>query len=258
MLKFSKHIESIERRCMRKGSVLLLFDFDGTLSPIVAHPDMAKLLPGWRERLKNLKKNSKITLGIVTGRSIKSIRKRIAIPGVIIASDHGCEVWRGTRLGVRYAGENCRYLKELAREAKEEFGVISGIVIEEKKYSMAIHYRMVDSRIKTSVKKRAEKLTEEYCDLYGWEKMHGKQLIEIRLPDSWHKGDAVKWIQKNYAPKAISVYVGDDTTDEDAFKAIGRNGITIRVGRKKSSAAAYYVDSVEDMATWLDRMASTL
>jgi trehalose 6-phosphate phosphatase len=258
MLKFTKHIEEIEKRCRRKGNVLLLLDFDGTLSPIVPHPEMAKLSPQWRKRLKKLKANSGITLGIVTGREAANIRKRMAIPGIILSSDHGCEVWRGTKLGTRCVVKNSRYIKELAKIARSEFHGVKGIVVEEKRYSVAIHYRMVDSSIKASVRKRVEKLTGDYCKRFGWDAMHGKQLIEVRPSDCWHKGDAVKWIEKNYAPRALPIYIGDDTTDEDAFRAIGSKGITIRVGRKKGSAAAYYIDSIDDVVPWFEWMASEM
>ncbi len=254
MLKLTEHLEELKERCKRGGGVLLLFDFDGTLAPIVEHPDMAKLLPGWRGRLESLKKISGITLGIVTGREIGSIKERIGISAMLIASDHGSEVWRGEELGVKYAGKNCEHLKELAGDARGELGGVDGVVIEEKKYSVAIHYRMVDSSIRGSVKERVEKLTDEYCKKYDWENMYGKELIEVRPSDSWDKGDAVGWIRKNYAPNSIPIYVGDDTTDEDAFRAIGSDGITIRVGKKMGSAATYYIDSVDDMVPWLEWM----
>jgi len=253
MLKFTKHLDEIENRCKGAATLLLLFDFDGTLAPIVEHPDMAELLPGWRERLSALKKDPRVVLGVVTGRAIESIRDRIGIPDIIIASDHGSEVWKGAQLGVKHVGKNSQYLELLAGDVRNEFNSVDGVVIEEKKYSVAIHYRMVDFSIREEVKGRVEELTDEYCKKYDWEKMHGKELIEVRPTDSWNKGDAVRWIQENYAPGSLPIYIGDDTTDEDAFREIGEEGITIRVGKKGDSCAAYYVDSVEDMVPWIGR-----
>lgn len=252
MLRFVSHINKIMKRCRRKGRLLVLYDFDGTLSPIVGHPHRAALPPVWRRRLKVLARHPRITVGVVTGRVISDIRRRVGVPGLILAANHGYEVWRGGRRVFRKGGRFRVPMKALGRTLVRELGSIPGVIVESKEYSVGVHYRMVSSRKKAAVRSQAVRIATPFCDRHRWEIMRGKQLIEVRPADVWNKGKAVMWIWRRYAPASLPVYFGDDTTDEDAFRALGRRGITVRVGARRGSAARYMVGDLDQTVPWVE------
>ena len=251
MLKFVSHLDKVMGRCRRKGRLLLLFDFDGTLSPIVDHPYKARLPLPWRRRLRNLSRHPRITVGVVTGRVISDIRRRVGVPGLILAANHGYEVWRGGRCVFRKGGRFRTAMKALGRAMAKELGSFPGVIVESKEYSVAVHYRMVSSSEKPAVRSKALRIAMPYCRRHRWEVMRGKQLIEVRPADSWNKGKAVMWIWQRYAPSALPVYFGDDTTDEDACRALGRRGVTVRVGQRRGSLARYVVNNLDEIRTWV-------
>ena len=251
MLRFVSHINKIVERCRRKGRLLLLYDFDGTLSPIVDHPYKAKLPASWRRRLGNLSGHPRITVGVVTGRVISDIRRRVGVPGLILAANHGYEVWRGGRCVFRKGGQFRKSMKALGRALAKELGSVPGVIVESKEYSVAVHYRLVPQRKKPAVRSKTMRIVGPYCRRHRWEVMRGKQLIEVRPANFWNKGKAVMWIWRRYAPSALPVYFGDDTTDEDAFRTLGRRGITVRVGARRGSLARYVVDDLDETGPWV-------
>ena len=119
---------------------------------------------------------------------------------------------------------------------------------------MAAHYRMVAPSKRAAVRARARAMMRSYAERHGWDLLSGKMVLEVRPRDSWDKGDAVRWIWRRYAPTALPIYFGDDTTDEDAFRALRRRGVTVRVGQKRGSAAEYVVAQLDDAAPWIDWM----
>ncbi len=247
MQSFSKNIESIERRVRRCDRLLMLFDFDGTLAPIVEHPNDARMAPGWRDRLAALVRHRRITAGIVTGRVIADIRRRVSVPGLVLSVNHGFEIWRGNRCLLRRGVRFRKAMKAYRRIVTAALKNVHGVVIENKAYSVAVHYRMVASGEKAAVRRTTMQLAAPFVEHHGGQLLRGKQVLELRSNDDWNKGHAALWIRDHLASGALPFYVGDDTTDEDAFRALGRRGITVRVGRRKDSAAQYVVRDIEEI-----------
>jgi len=253
MKHFYRVLHTVTARCKRAKELLLLFDFDGTLAPIVPSPGMARMNADWHARLTSIQQKRHITVGIVTGRTMSSIRARAKVPGIIYAAVHGCEIARGRRLLHAVCKENKKPLAQLARELRVALRGIEGARVEYKGFSLAVHYRRATPSGRRTIKRRTRVAVKPWLAPYGWKMTAGKMFLEVR-PKLWHKGYAVTWIWKHLAPKALPCYIGDDTTDEDAFRAIGSRGITIRIGKKKSSAARYYVRNVEELIPWLETM----
>lgn len=197
-----------------------------------------------------------ITVGIVTGRVVSDIRRKVGVRGVILAANHGYEVWRGGRCVLRKGGRFRAAMKALGRSVEERLGDVRGMVIENKEYSVAMHYRLVSSKKKPWVKREIARIASPYCDRHSWEMMRGKEVIEIRPRDFWNKGSAVEWIRKRYAPKAFTFYIGDDTTDEDAFRALAGSGVTVRAGMCAGSAARYFVRDIEEIVPFVEWLSS--
>jgi len=253
MKHFYRALHTVTARCKRAKKLLLLFDFDGTLAPIAPKPWMAKMNADWHARLARMQRQSNITIGIVTGRTMSSIRARAKIPGMIYAAVHGCEIAKGKRLLHSAGKENKKPLKQLARELKLALHGIKGAQIEFKDFSVAVHYRHATPASRRTIKRRTHAVAKPWLSPYGWKITQGKMFLEV-CPKLWHKGYSVNWIWKHLAKGALPCYIGDDTTDEDGFRALGSRGITIRIGKKKNSAAQYYVRNIDELIPWFETL----
>jgi len=122
---------------------------------------------------------------------------------------------------------------------------ISGVVIESKDMSVAVHFRRVEKGLRNKVKKIARETSTSSLKKHRLQLTSGKMILEIRPALHWNKGKAALWIWKRLAPRCVPVYIGDDITDEDAFAALRPYGVTIRISKKMDSHAEYYVPSIK-------------
>jgi len=248
-MKYLPHsIPFIKKRAVASKGVLLLFDFDGTIAPIVGDPLKAEMLPHWRDWLVALMGKNNIEVGVVTGRAQPDAGEKVRIDRMLIASDHGYEIWRGRKKIFSIGSEFTAEIKTLGSVVYKKFGSISGVSIEQKDYSVALHYRHVDVKKQSLLVKEYMEMIRPILKEQNLELMRAKKLFEVRPKKFWDKGKGSKWIWENIAPGYLPVYFGDDTTDEDAFKELKSSGITVRVGLKKSSKAEYYVREIDDAA----------
>jgi len=217
------------------SKLMLFFDFDGTLSPIVKNPEEAFIPDKVRSWLERLSKNKEYIIAVVTGRSLQDIRKRVGLKNIIYASNHGMEVYYRGRFLLRKGDIYKRPLKNLEKELIRELSGTPNIYIENKGLSIAIHLRRVRKQYHAEVKRIVKMAVEPWLKRHKLQLTGGKMLLEVR-PVLWDKGKAVLWMWKRFAPNHLPVYIGDDVTDEDAFRAIGDAGITVKVGRKATLA----------------------
>lgn len=229
----------------KKRGVFLFLDFDGTLSQIVSHPKDAVIRPDAKKWLKKLLKRRNVRIAIVTGRSLPDIRRRIRLPGLYYVANHGMEVFYKDRFLLKKGRQFERPLKCFGDEMISTLAHIPGIFIEEKGLSIAVHFRRVERKYHGLVKKVVHEVAEPIVKKYDLELTKGKMVLELRPAAVWNKGSAVKWLWKKIAPAYFPVYVGDDVTDEDAFKALKNHGLTIRIGKKVESYAEYYTNSIK-------------
>ncbi|OGQ48491.1 MAG: trehalose-phosphatase [Deltaproteobacteria bacterium RIFCSPLOWO2_02_FULL_46_8] len=227
--------------------IILFLDFDGTLSPIAKDPSDAILPPNVKLWLQNLSKKDNVRIGIVTGRALSDIKRKVGLKNIVYAANHGMEVFYNGKYLLR---KGCAYKRPLQMLAKELIGSlsdISGVVVESKGLSVAVHYRKVNTKLRATVKKIVKKLATPCMKKYNLQLTTGKMVLEIRPAKLWNKGKAVLWMWKKLGRRYMPVYVGDDITDEDAFKALRPYGITIRTGRRKDSHAEYFVKSIKNI-----------
>jgi trehalose-phosphatase len=234
------------------GSRLLIaLDFDGTLSEIVDTPDQAVLSAETRRLLILLSRRPDTKVAIISGRALEDVRRRVGLPGLYYAGNHGLEI-EGP--GIRWAHPRSAGLDLAVREALEgDRREFPGLLVEYKRLGFAVHYRGVPTlhhgRLRVRMRARLLGLRKRYRLL------HGKKTFDFRLDLPWNKGHALRSIRRTLAGGWTSVFVGDDVTDEEAFATIGPRALTVRIGRVRRSAAQYVLPSRRLVEPLLERLA---
>lgn len=230
---------------MKKNSkILLLLDFDGTLAPIVDNPHKAALPPRTKSWLKTLLNRKNIKVGIVTGRALADVQKRVGLKGVIYAANHGMEIHAGGRLLLNKGKKFCRSIAKLEKELFRTLKNVPGVIIEMKGASLSVHYRKVRSASKQRwVIAQTQQVLRGRLRKNGLHLATGKMVLEVRPRGHWNKGKASLWILRHLAAGYLPVYFGDDMTDEDAFSALRTRGVTILTGKPRKTAAKYRLRS---------------
>lgn len=236
--------------------VSLFLDFDGTLAPIADTPDQA-ILPGQvKDILLKLSKLPEVRLAIVSGRALADVRHKVGINGLIYVGNHGYEIRGG---GMEFEGLISPAYKKTLTIIKGAIGEMladfPGAFLEDKGMTISVHYRLTQEDHHQIVG-QLDKITKPFVIEKEIFIAIGKKVYEVKPPIDWGKGNAVLWILKRQqsgqeGAKWLPVYIGDDTTDENAFAAIGDKGITVCVGKKDNSNAKYYVDSTDDVFKFL-------
>jgi len=234
------HLSNIESLLRVSERVLLFLDFDGTLAPIVEMPDQAVLPAKTRILLDRLSQTSWCSVVIVSGRALGDIRERVGLAKLTYAGNHGLELCGdGLRFVEPESVQRIKMLGELSRRLRERLRNIPGVEIENKVLTVSVHFRRAQ---KDSVDEIRKAVSAELAFSDGiFRVTPGLQVFEIRPHVDWNKGSAVRWIQEaRGTANTLSFYLGDDSTDEDAFRALP-DGITIRVGQVKGTTARYYL-----------------
>lgn len=245
---------------LRDNFILLLLDYDGTLTPIVENPKKAVISEETKELLQKLSGRSNYALGIISGRSLEDIKNTVGIKGIIYAGNHGLEI-EGPKIKFksRVSPRSKLVIGDTAEELSRRLSGIKGVLIEDKGLTLSIHYRLVDKKDMPAFERIFSEVSNHYAARGKIKINSGKKVYEIKLPLQWDKGKAVLWLiaRQQFASggnKVLPVYIGDDVTDEDAFKALKGKGLTIFVGEPGASAAAYYLKDAEEVNRFLRLM----
>lgn len=262
MRRFFDDWGSVRERISGAHLVLLL-DFDGTLAPLAPTPDDAALPRGTRSLLERLAEHPRCTLAVVSGRGVEDLRGKVGIPGVVYVGSHGLEA-DGTEALPSY--EPPRLMRELLswmrRELEPLLAAAPGAFIEDKKASLAVHYRLAAPGDAARVE-RAVRGAVSTLDVGGFlDVAEGKMVLEIRPRLDWNKGTAVAQLiraeDRLRGGGVFPVYAGDDATDEDGFRAVEGRGIAVLVGGPRASRATHYVENTEEVARMLRAFAEGL
>jgi len=247
-----KKDEIIER--LRKGRTAIFLDYDGTLSPIVEDPSRALLPEKTRRLVKKLSDHR--TVVIMTGRALNDVKKLVGLEGPIYAGSHGFNIEGPGDTFKRESGD--KFLRELDR-AERDLGEyakkLSGVKLERKPFALAVHYRQAEQEILPELEKIVDRVANEYPNL---DKTSGKKIFELRPETDWNKGEALLYLLEKTdgeSTRDVPIYIGDDTTDEDAFRAISDFGIGIVVSDDtKKTAASYRLKNTEEVARFLEEL----
>ena len=242
--------------------LLLLSDYDGTLTPIVGRPSEAILSSGVREKLGALAQRPAASVGIISGRSLSELRSMVDIEGIYYAGNHGLEIeGPGLRFVSQPAETGRATIEDLACQLSSALAGIPGVIVEDKGLSLSVHYRLVKKEMETRVADIFRQVTSPQLNEGKIKITSGKKVWEVRPPIDWHKGKAVEAITREIKAllkleQVLTIYLGDDTTDEDAFRVIHRpQGWSIFVGEENAaSSAEYYLNSTEEAEELLSRL----
>ncbi len=247
------HMDSIVKRVRTHGCVLML-DFDGTLSPIVAHHRAASVSSRTRALLRNVA--HRFPTAIISGRALSDVRKRVGLPISYVGS-HGLEsrVLGALKIHVRIPQTSERIFRQAQWALKGVVRKYPDVKVENKKLCYAIHYRSLSPVKARLFVAEALAVINAYVCPDGIRVLNDMYTFDI-MPDLKRtKGRAAYELSRvlRCTPSAIPIYIGDSSTDEDAFRALA-GGITIRVGKSTTSAAQYYFKSRSGVDRFLRRM----
>jgi len=233
------HIAEFASRLSDKPAVLFL-DYDGTLSPIVARPELAGLSDEMRQVVSQLARCC--TVAIVSGRALADVQQLVGLDSLIYAGSHGFSIAGppGSSLQHEVGAEFEPAAAAAEAQLKQLLQGIDGLLIERKECAVAVHYRLVAETLVPTVARAVEAALAARPTL---RKSSGKRVLELRPSVDWHKGRAVQWIldQLDGADSdTVPIYIGDDITDEDAFVCLPDHGIGVVVGSEPRPTAAQY------------------
>ena len=248
--------QNIERRLWLAKGVLLLLDFDGTLTPIVDRPEEAELPREMEGVLKLLAKKKRFKVAIISGRSLSNLKAKIKIRNIIYVGNHGLEIERGGKIFIYpEALKSIRTMKELKKILQKELRSIGGIILEDKRVGLAIHYRMVKSSEVPKLKRSVGKIFKPFLEKGEIKIGYGKKILEARAPIFWDKGKVASMLLDSFKQeKPLSIYLGDDRTDEDAFSALDGKGLTVFIGKPRKSKAKFFLKDVSEVGVFLKRL----
>ncbi|MBD0258567.1 MAG: trehalose-phosphatase, partial [Cytophagales bacterium] len=221
-------------------NVAVFLDFDGTLAPIVPRPEDARMPGEVRELVRQLA--ATCTVAVVSGRDRADVAGRVGIPEIIYAGSHGFDIGGPGGIHLQHR-EGETFLPDLYQARKDllhRLAGVEGIQIERKKYAVAVHYRNVPRERQQEVREVVHAIAHAMPRLHP---IPGKKVVELRPAIDWHTGKAVGWIMEALqldAGKVLPLYIGDDLTDEDAFRFLKGKGVGILVGDHGAGTDADY------------------
>lgn len=222
-----------------RHDTLIALDYDGTLAPIVASPADAAMRPSTRERLVRVARRFPVI--VLTGRGRADALDHLdGVPVLEVIGSHGLETAGGT--AARFLGRVGRWREHLSARLR----ALRGVAIEDKKYSLAVHYRHAADPAAAR-----EEIERAGAGLEGARVLGGKAVVNFVPQEAPHKGGALAAACARLGcPRAL--YVGDDDTDEDVFAAARPDWLTVRVGESAHSAAAWYLRDQAEVDLLLD------
>jgi trehalose-phosphatase len=235
--------------------IVVFLDYDGTLTPIVEDHTKADLGENMRAAVADLA--GVVTVGIVSGRDLDDLRNRVRLDGVFLAGSHGFDIagpkgWHETlQKGKGFLAD----LDDAEKALCELLEPIEGAAVERKKFSIAVHYRRVRDGDVGKVEEAVDQVHGEHPRLRTG---HGKKVLRLQPAIEWDKGRAVEWLLERLEldrEDVVPIYVGDDVTDEDAFRRLAGRGICIAVRddarRTAADLALADPDDVRRFLGWL-------
>lgn len=247
--------EEIEQQ-IEKKDIALFLDYDGTLTPIVDRPEDALLSADMHHTLKGIAQYCPVA--IVSGRDLRDVRNRVGIEDLYYAGSHGFDISgpKGRHIERQQGTELLPALDSAEKALRQELDKVPGALVERKRFSIAVHYRKVGDRAIPKVEQAVDCVLGGHPNL---RKSTGKKIFELQPDVDWNKGQALLWLLEtlNLDRSDVSaIYIGDDTTDEDAFGVLKqRQGIGIVVtGVSRPTAARYTLADTRDVQAFLKKL----
>ncbi len=222
--------------------VLLLFDYDGTLTPIVGRPQIATLSDDTRKLLSALAGTAKFVVGVVSGRGLADLEELVAIPGLIYAGNHGLEIRGGGMDFVHPEARACEAsLVEITQLLEQELAEVPGILVDNKSLTLTVHFRGSPDSYGPQVDDTVVATAAPYVDAGRMKITRGKKVVELRPNLDWGKGRAIEKIREDCGDSPLPVFFGDDETDEEGFVAVQDvGGLAVFIGPSRERTLALH------------------
>lgn len=259
--KAIEQIESWRSKWVQSGHLLVALDFDGTIAPLVKRPQDAYMLGSARLAIEALLKRSDVDVAIVSGRALDDLRERSAISGVYYSGNHGLQIdGPGVHETRPAALPLVPRMREIRLQLERGLRNIPGVYLEDKQLTLSVHSRMVDDE---TVRQRIHDIVAAAVAEAGngLRLTYGKRVVEVRPDIDWHKGDALLFlidaIARARGSALFALYVGDDSTDEDAFAVLRERGVGVLVAQAlpAETAASAWAASPEEVVVVLEALA---
>ena len=242
--------------------LLVMLDVDGTLAPIAPTPEQAAIPPATLDVLRRIATLPSVTLAFISGRAAMDTWRMTGVEGAWVAGNHGGE-FREPGGTIAVHPEVLKFEDDITAAAtrlERDLAGVPGAFVENKRWTISVHYRQVADAAQQELISRAETSAK----VHGLRLMDGKKIVELRPPVDVNKGTAVTTLLQRAGVSAESgaaLYAGDDRTDEDAFRALraaAPNAITIRVahGSPLSTTAEFELDGPEELRELLEWVAT--
>ncbi len=245
----------IRKRIDGHHRLSIFTDFDGTLSPLVRTPNEARIDADAARILTRLADSPGVKLAVISGRSLLDLAARVVIDGLYLAGSHGIEIAGPTISFIHpLAARGVQIKSEMTRSLRSAFLAFPGVLIEEKPYSIACHYRGATRAGASLIFRTIRRTLPDH--LRGWRILRGRDVIEI-LPLKWNKGSCVHLLLEHYIaadPRwagSLSLAIGDDATDQDLFRAILPMGLSFAVGTSARLRADFRLSGTEEVCRLL-------
>ncbi|CAI0546686.1 unnamed protein product [Linum tenue] len=260
-----------------KGKKIVVFlDYDGTLSPIVDDPNSAFMSDEMRAAVREVAKC--FPTAIISGRSREKVKEFVQLSNVYYAGSHGMDIMapprpvkscegntptvvmdkKGTEVLFQPAKSFLPAIQKILTELEEETAKIKGAMVEDNRFCVSVHFRHVKDEDYQILEEKVRSVLENYA---GFHLCWGKKVMEIRPTIEWDKGHAVEYFLETLGlsnSDVLPVYIGEDRTDEDAFKVIQRRGQgypIIVTSIPKDTKASYSLIDPSEVLTFLLRLA---
>ncbi|KAE9601271.1 putative trehalose-phosphatase [Lupinus albus] len=234
--------------------IVMFLDYDGTLSPIVNDPDRAFMSHSMRKTVRKLAKC--FPTAIVTGRSIDKVYNFVRLTELYYAGSHGMDI-KGPSKSFKFNkdkkseevlfqpanSEFIPMIAEVYQKLVEKTKSIAGAMVENNKFCASVHFRCVDEKKWSELAQKVRSVLKEYPRLHLTQ---GRKVLEIRPTIKWDKGMALQFLLESFgfanSTDVFPIYIGDDKTDEDAFKKLidRGQGIGILVSKFPKDTSASY------------------
>jgi trehalose 6-phosphate phosphatase len=218
----------------------LLFDYDGTLVPIVEHPRLARLRANARRLLERLAQRPRVCVGIVSGRTIEDLKGLLCLPDLCLAGTGGLELdFGGMRITHPKARQAAALVAYLCGRLRHVLVTWPLAWVERKRFGLTVHYRGVAADRVDELRGRVLAAVQPFVS--DLRILDGPMAMEITPDLGWNKATAVRRIVDHFGgTAATTLYAGDNANDADALEAVAAmGGIPIGVGPSAPSAARY-------------------
>lgn len=228
----------------------LFLDYDGTLTPIVARPEDARLSNEVRDILASLA--ARCAAFVVSGRDRSVVQQLVGLEALGYVGCHGFDIAGPAGSAVRHevATERLPVIEAAARALGARLAGVPGAIVERKRFTVAVHVRLVAPDWRGHVE---DIVREVSAELPGLRLERGKAVFEVYPDVAWDKGAAVGWLLRaTPLAEGVPVYIGDDLTDETAFAALAHRGVGIIVSEDdRPTAARFRLRNPSEVAQFL-------